>query len=118
MNQGTYANHGCPITRDEAKHLLDVVTFTALGLAVSPGRAADVAADTAADADANGLAVLDILLSLGAVNGDEVTGQVVLAAERATTGLVVASIGLCAVGVMGLDVSLQVEGAGEGCAKR
>lgn len=94
--------------------LLDIVAITALSLAVvDPRGTADFAADTAARTDANSLAVLDVFLSLAAMNGDEVASQVVLATERATTGLVMTSVWLGTVGVVGLNVCFQVESASE-----
>ena len=48
------------------------------------------------------------------MDGDEVTGQVVLATEGASARLVVARVRLRTVRIMGLDVGLQIEGARKG----
>jgi len=94
--------------------LLDIVAVAALVLAVvSPGCTAYLATDAAARAYTNSLAVLDVLLGLAAMNRDEVTSQVVLATEGTTTRLVVAGVRLGAVGVMRLDMGLQIESASE-----
>ena len=111
----TYANHRWKQAENTKVHLLDVVAVTALGLAViGPGLAAKLTADAATSTNTNGLAVLDVLLSLSAMDGHQMTSQVVLATERATTGLVVAGIRLSTVGIMGLDMGLQVEGTCKG----
>ena len=101
---------------DIVEDLLDVVAVAALRLAVvNPRGTADLAANATARAHADGLAVLDVLLGLAAMDGDEVTSQVVLAAERAATGLVVAGVRLRTVGIMRLDVGLEIKRAREGC---
>ena len=52
-------------------------------------------------------------LGVGAMNRYQVTSEVMLATERATARLVLASVWLGAVGVVGLNVGLQIEGTSE-----
>lgn len=109
--------------RDTARHhrLLDIVALTALLLAL-PNPAATTLftprATPAVNADgprrAGRRGRLQCRHGLCAMNGDHVTGEVVLAAKGTTAGLVVASVGLEAVGVVGLDVGLEVVRASEG----
>lgn len=47
------------------------------------------------------------------MDGDHMTSEIVLATEGATARLMVAGVGLEAVGVMSLDVGLEVVGAGK-----
>ena len=49
------------------------------------------------------------------MDGDEVASQIMLAAERPATRLVVAYVGLGTVRVMSLNVGLEVVCSGEGC---
>ena len=99
------------------ERLLHIVAVTALLVAlVEPATAALVAPSTAAALDADGArtgASRQSRHRLSTMDGHHVTGEIVLAAERATTGLVVAGVRLKAVGVVGLDVRLEVVGASE-----
>ena len=118
ITRDTYANQVCQQAETTVVRLLDIIAVTALGLAVvGPGETTDFATNATTSSDADSLAVLDVLLGLGAVNGDEVACQVVLATERATTRLVVAHVRLRTVGVVRLDMRLQIEGARKGYSK-
>lgn len=55
------------------------------------------------------------VFGVAAVDGNQVAGQVVLATKRPSTRLVVASVRLQTIGIMRLDMRLQVVGAGESC---
>ena len=48
------------------------------------------------------------------MDGDHVTSKIVLATERSPTRLVMTSVGLETVGVVGLDMSLEVISASKG----
>ena len=97
--------------------LLDVLALAALDLAVGdPGRAALVAPLPVPTCDTHdGRLDAGYLLGITAVNGDEMAGEVMLAAEGAATRLVVASVRLQPVRVVRLNVRLQIVGARKRC---
>ncbi len=103
--------------KGERCHLLDVVALAALLLALAdPATPALLApgAMAAVDADRVAGARSERRNRLGAMDGDHVAGEVMLPAERPAARLVVTSIGLEAVGVVGLNVGLEVIRASEG----
>lgn len=109
--------------RDTARHhrLLDIVALTTLLLALpNPAATTLVTPRATPTVNANGTrgasrcGRLQRRHRLSAMDGDHVTGEIVLAAEGTAAGLVVTSVGLEAVGVVGLDVGLKVVRACEG----
>ena len=125
--QGTRADQGICAWRyvhgDTAYHhrLLDIVALTTSLLAL-PNPAATTlftprgmpAVNPSAPKRASRFGRLQVRHRLCAMDGDHVTGKVVLAAEGTAAGLVVASVGLDAVGVVGLDMGLEVVRSCEG----
>ena len=92
----TYANHrGDTMRMNHEAPLLDVLALAALDLAVgNPGCATRVAPLSVAASNTNDLLAIGEILSVTTMNGDEVTGEVVLAAEGPAARFVMTSIGL------------------------
>ena len=98
-----------------ACQLLDIVALTTLLLAtlVEPAATAMVAPGATTSLDADRRARRQSRHRLSTMDGHHVASEIVLAAERATTRVVVTSVGLETIGVVGLDVGLEVVCTGE-----
>ncbi len=105
-------------TRRRSLHII-AITARLLSL-VNPAATALVTPSTTPTVDTDGPRRVPCLQRghrLRTMDGDHMTGKVVLATERTTTRLVVASVGFKTVRVVRLDMSLEIVGAGERCGQ-